>query len=72
MDQLIEKAEGSPWKNMAIGEMLMQFAVLKLKRKEYISSGYFIRRSYKMVKDNQVKFPSFYPNLSHWVFFIQS
>src|SRR5688572_1483230 len=65
----IEKAEGSPWTNMATGEMLMQFAVLKLKRKEYLSSGYFIRRSYKMVQDNQVKFPDFYPNLKSLGFF---
>jgi len=62
--QAIEiKGAGSPWLNMAKGEMLLQMALVKMKRKEYISAGYYIRRSFKLLEENQNKFPAFLPNL---------
>ena len=62
--EAIQKKEiESPWIKLAEGEMLLQLAVVKLKRKEYLSAGYYIRRAYKILEENQAQYPKFLPNL---------
>jgi len=59
----------SPWKNLARGEILLRLAIIKLKRKEYLSSGYYIRKSYRILEANHQRFPGFTPNLKPLGFF---
>jgi hypothetical protein len=60
---------GNPWAGYATSEMYLQSAILKLKRKEYLTAGYQLRKSYKIAVSNQEKFPSFIPNLKTLGFF---
>ncbi len=69
LEQIETGAAGTAWMNMARGEMIMQLAIVKLKRKEYISAGYYIRRSYKLLEENQINFPKFIPHLKALGFF---
>ncbi len=69
LEQVEKGAAGTAWMNMAHGEMIMQLAIVKLKRKEYISAGYYIRRSYKLLEENQIRYPKFIPHLKGLGFF---
>ncbi len=67
---VIDKSDDATgWKDMARGEMLLQLAVVKLKRKEFLSAGYYIRRSYKILEENQTRYPGFIPNQKSLGFF---
>jgi tetratricopeptide (TPR) repeat protein len=59
----------TPWKGLAKGEMLLQLGVLKLKNSEFISAGYYLRKSYHILSDNQKKFPKFMPGKKALGFF---
>ena len=61
--------DSSPWKNMARGEMLLQYAVLKFKWKENFSAGYYFRKSFKLLEENHKSFPTFVPTLKCLGFF---
>lgn len=63
LDFIEKNSDNSAWINMAKGEMLLEFAILKLKRKEYLSAGYYIRKAFKLLEENQNKYPAFLPNL---------
>ena len=59
----------SPWKRIAKAEMLLQLALVKLKWKEYLTSGYLLRKAYKLMEENDHQFQSFAPNLKSMGFF---
>ncbi len=59
----------SPWKRIAKAEMLLQLALVKLKWKEYLTSGYLLRKAYKLMEENEHQFQSFAPNLKSMGFF---
>ncbi len=63
IDFIEKNNDGSPWIKMAKGEMLLELAILKLKRKEYLSAGYYIRKAFKLLEENQKQYPAFIPNL---------
>jgi len=68
--EAIERKSGvSPWVKMTQGEMLLQLAIVKLKRKEYLSAGYYVRRSYKLLEENHKQYPNFIPNMKALGFF---
>lgn len=64
-----ESGGGSPWRDYARSEMMMQLALVKLKHKEYLTSGYYLRKAYKMAEENFRKHPDFAPNLKTLGFF---
>lgn len=59
----------SPWKRIAKAEMLLQLALVKLKWKEYLTSGYLLRKAYKLMEENELQFKGFSPNLKPMGFF---
>ncbi|MBL0339447.1 MAG: hypothetical protein IPP71_00090 [Bacteroidetes bacterium] len=59
----------SPWKRYAKAEMFLQLAVVKLKWKEYLTAGYLLRKSYRLLEENKKLFPGFAPNLKALGFF---
>jgi hypothetical protein len=55
--------DSEPWKATARGEMMLQFAIVRLKRKEYLSAGLYIRKSFRLMDEQERKFPGFVPAL---------
>lgn len=67
---IVEKvSDTNPWKNLARGEMLLQYAVMKFKWGEYLSSAYYFRRAFLLLEDNRKQFPAFIPTLKALGFF---
>ncbi|HMT29508.1 MAG TPA: hypothetical protein PKD91_09545 [Bacteroidia bacterium] len=68
--EMINKADpDSPWKKYAKAEMLLHLSLAKLKWKEYLTAGYLLRKSYKLLEENQQQFPTFAVNLKGLGFF---
>lgn len=55
--------ENSPYYLYCKAETEITLSFLKIKNKEYVSGAVALRRGYKMLEENKVKFPSFKPNL---------
>lgn len=64
-----ESSPATPWHDYARSEMMMQLALVKLKHKEYLTSGYYLRKAYKIAVENSEKYPDFAPNLKTLGFF---
>ncbi|MFN8153584.1 MAG: hypothetical protein U0Y08_04755 [Bacteroidia bacterium] len=53
----------SPYQRFCIAEMYLQLTVARIKFKEYLSAAYDVRKSYKLLEENQHIYPDFTPNL---------
>lgn len=53
----------SPWKRYCQAEVQLQLAIGRMKFEEYFSAFWEIRRAFKLLQENQARFPDFYPNL---------
>lgn len=61
--------DANPWKKLAHGEMLLQYAMMKFKWGEYLSSAYYFRKAFFLLEDNRKQFPEFVPTLKALGFF---
>lgn len=52
----------SPWYNYCQAEIYIQNAANKLKFNEYLKSAYNLNSAYRLLKQNEEKFPHFIPN----------
>ena len=60
---LIDKDdEKSPWFLLSKAEINLQTAIVKLKFREYLTAAYEFRKGYKLLEDNEKKFPGFVPD----------
>ena len=66
-DKRLEKLRSgdktSPYFLMTQAELILQRALLRARFREYFNAAIDIRKSYKMMVENQAKFPGFKPNL---------
>lgn len=58
---LEELPESNPWKGQARSELLLRLALVKLKRQEFVSAGYNIRKAFLQSMDIRKKYPDFAP-----------
>lgn len=62
LDLLEAEPASNPWQRYARAEILMHWALLRLKFENSSTSAFFgIRRSYKLLKENQTIYPDFLP-----------
>lgn len=61
--QLTNYKSKSPFRNFFIAEMYLQKAIANIKAEEYFTAAYEVRKSYKLLEENQKKFPDFKPDL---------
>lgn len=61
--------DSNPWKKLARGEMLLEYAVMKFKWGEYLSSAYYFRKAFFVLEENRKQFPAFIPTLKALGFF---
>src|SRR6185436_8002617 len=54
--------ESSPYYLLCAAEINLQAAVIKIKYEEYITAAYEFRKGYKLLEENEKKFPGFVPN----------
>jgi hypothetical protein len=59
---LSEGDDGSPYFLFTLAEVNLQWAALDIKFGEYLKSVFEIRRAFKLLEQNQKKFPAFQPN----------
>ncbi len=53
----------SPWKRYVIADTYLQWAVVRLKFREYISATYEVNKAYNLLQENSELYPMFFPNL---------
>lgn len=52
----------SPWHSYSKAEIMIQEAVVKVKFREYVSAAVEIRKAYRLIEKNKLKFPDFILN----------
>ncbi|NQV01912.1 MAG: hypothetical protein HQ542_04665 [Bacteroidia bacterium] len=62
LDQLGRGDKGSPYYRFCMAGVTLQWAFVRLKFGEYTTAAFEIRRAYKLLKENQKRFPEFLPN----------
>jgi len=64
-DQLLDMAETlenkNPWRSFVACEALLRLSLVKLKRQEFVSAGYQIRKAFLQVMELRKKHPTFAP-----------
>ncbi len=55
--------KNSPYYQYAQAEIHLQWAIARLKFEQYFKAFTEVRKAYKLLADNQRRFPDFYPNL---------
>ncbi len=63
IDQLESIKDQSPYKRLLIAEMYLQIGMARVKFEEFIGTIYDTRKAYKLLVENQTKYPDFKPNL---------
>ncbi|MFM8949354.1 MAG: tetratricopeptide repeat protein, partial [Bacteroidota bacterium] len=61
LELLDDLPENNPWKGQARSELLLRLALVKLKRQEFVSAGYNIRKAFMQSMDVRKKYPDFAP-----------
>ncbi|WMJ74319.1 tetratricopeptide repeat protein [Cytophagaceae bacterium ABcell3] len=62
LEQLKNLDKKSPWYLFTMAEVKLQWAFVKAKSGDEISAAWSIRQAYKMLEENQRKYPDFLPN----------
>ena len=52
----------SPWHSYSKAEIMIQEAMVKVKFREYVSAALEIRKAYRLIEKNKIKFPDFILN----------
>ncbi|MEO5571399.1 MAG: tetratricopeptide repeat protein [Bacteroidia bacterium] len=61
--EMIEKDDkNSPYFLLSQAEINLQTAIVKLKFSEYVTAAYEFHKGYKLIEENEKKFPGFVPN----------
>lgn len=55
-------SDTSPYRNYLLANVNLQWAFARLKFKEYFSAAIELNRAYRLIEENTIKFPEFYPN----------
>ena len=63
ISKMEESEEESPYANYCIAEINLQWAFTRMKFKEYITAASEINKAYKLLKENEKKYPGFIANL---------
>lgn len=61
LELLEDLPESNPWKGQARSELLLRLALVKLKRQEFVSAGYNIRKAFLQIMEVRKKHPGFAP-----------
>ncbi|GAB4319449.1 MAG: hypothetical protein Kow00127_11630 [Bacteroidales bacterium] len=61
-DRLEEGDPESPWYRYSLAQVNLQWAVARLKFKEYVTATFEVNRAYRMLEENREKFPDFLPH----------
>jgi len=62
--RLLEKGNrNSPYYLFSLAQVNLQWAFARIKFGDYLRAAYEIQKSYRLLKENQAKFPGFKPNL---------
>lgn len=62
IDRIKQLDENSPYRNFMLGNINLQWAVARLKFQEYFTAAFEINRAYRLLEENNDKFPDFVPN----------
>lgn len=62
IDKIEETEEESPYYDYCLAEINLQWAFARMKFQDYITSAAEINKAYKLLEDNQEKYPAFVPN----------
>jgi tetratricopeptide (TPR) repeat protein len=62
IDRLNDEDQNSPYYNYAIAQVNLQWALLHSHFGEYTSAGFEINKAYRLLQNNNKKFPNFLPN----------
>ncbi|MEI8201530.1 MAG: hypothetical protein WCH34_00845 [Bacteroidota bacterium] len=63
INQFEDDVSNSPWKRYVIADTYLQWAVVRLKFREYITAAYEVNKAYKLLHENSELYPMFFPNL---------
>ena len=62
LDALDDEDESSPYYNFAQAEINLQWALLHSRFGEFTTAGFCINKAYRLLQENQKKFPGFLPD----------
>jgi len=62
IDQLEDEDKASPYYNFALAQVYLQWALLNSRFGENTTAGFAINKAYRLLNDNQKKFPAFLPD----------
>lgn len=62
IDRIKKLDKKSPYRNYLLGNIHLQWAVARLKFKEYFTAAYEINKAYRLLTENKTDFPGFIPN----------
>lgn len=62
LDMIDKDDELSPYFLLAKAEINLQTAIVKVRFQEYLTAAFEFRKGYKLLEENQKKFPDFVPN----------
>lgn len=62
ISKIEESEDKSPYKNYCLAEINLQWAFARIKFKEYIAAAGEINNAYKLLKENEEKYPDFIAN----------
>ncbi len=62
IDRLEDEDKNSPYYNFALAQVNLQWALMNSRFGDNTAAGFAINRAFKLLKENQKKFPGFLPN----------
>jgi tetratricopeptide (TPR) repeat protein len=62
LDKLDDEDETSPWRNFALAQVQLQWALLNSRFGDNTTAGFAINKAYRLLNENNKKFPAFLPD----------
>jgi tetratricopeptide (TPR) repeat protein len=62
LDKLDDEDESSPWRNFALAQVQLQWALLNSRFGDNTTAGFAINKAYRLLNENNKKFPTFLPD----------
>ncbi len=62
LDKLDDGDKTSPWRNFALAQVNLHWALLNARFGDNTAAGFAINKAYRQLQDNQKKFPTFLPD----------
>ncbi len=63
IDRLKDGNQDSPYYRYSLAQVYLQWAFVRIKFNEYVTSAFEINKAYRLLTENNKKFPDFLPNL---------